>query len=422
MKAIKKHYHWLIAVLVFLEMIVYGGLINSASLFIHPVSASLGVSTTSYSVAMMPYTVTCFIGTCLSGFLFSRFGYKKVAIISLIVVAGSLVLTASAQSIAVFCISKIMFGMGYAACFTAGSVRIIKDWFHKHQGLVLGAVSMATGLGGSLMTVVLTAVIDASSWRTANLVAAVIVAATALLYIFLKDRPQQMELSPFGFGAQLKNTKKLRQGSHDWPGFPLKEQFRRPSFYLMCLCVLGSCICIYTACSFIIPHFTSQGYTSDQAALYQSIHMLSLAALKLLAGFLYDRFGSKPVMTGCMLCGVAGLILLGFSNDPILSVAAVILMAAGLCMTSIMIPLVAAPIFGYKACLSVNGIFLGLSSFSSLFSSPISSMCYDAYGVYSPVYRVTFLVLLGILGLYWLLFALSKQERKRYYRLHPEEQ
>ena len=76
LKAIKKHYHWLIAVIVFLEMIIYGGLINSASIFIQPISDTLGVPTTAYSVAMMPYTITCFIGTCFSGYLFSHFGYK----------------------------------------------------------------------------------------------------------------------------------------------------------------------------------------------------------------------------------------------------------------------------------------------------------------------------------------------------------
>ena len=135
---IKKHYHWIIAVIVFLEMIVYGGLINSASLFIQPISETLGVPTTAYSVAMMPYTVTCFIGTSLSGYLFSHFGYKKTALASLVLIAGSLVLTANANNLIVFSISKILFGMGYGACFTAGAVYIIKGWFWKHQGLVLG--------------------------------------------------------------------------------------------------------------------------------------------------------------------------------------------------------------------------------------------------------------------------------------------
>lgn len=419
-KAIKKHYHWLVAFLVFLEMIIYGGLINSASVFVQPVSLGLGVSTTSYSVAMMPYTVSCFLGTCMSGFLFSRFGYKKTAMVSLMVIALSLVLTACSTSIYMFCFSKILFGTGYGACFTAGSVRIVKDWFHKHQGLVLGAVSMSTGLGGSLMTMVLSRIIAANGWRVANLVAAVMITVIAALYLLLKDRPEQMNLRPFGFG-QAVQSKKTRTNGDDWPGFGMSRQWKSPLFYLMCLCVVGSCVCLYTTSGFVVPHFRSQGYSADQAAMYQSVYMLTLAGVKLLLGFLFDRFGPKPLLIGCMLCGAAGQLILGYTNDPVLCMIAMLLFAVGLCMSSIMIPLIAAPLFGYKACLSVNGIFLGLSTFSSMFSSPISSMCYDRTGSYMPVYRVTSLVLIGVLAVYLLLFTLAKKEKKRYYELHPNK-
>ena len=413
LRNIRKHYHWLIAVLVFLEMIVYGGLINSASVFIQPISQGLQVSTTSYSVAMMPYTVTCFIGTCLTGWLFGRFGYKKIAMVSLAVVAFSLALTAMSTNIYVFCISKILFGLGYGACFTAGAVRVVKDWFWKHQGLILGAVSMATGLGGSLMTIMLTKVIQSHNWRVANYVAAAVVLAIFVLYFLVKDRPEQMQLKPFGYGAKLKQ-KKVRQELQEWEGYPLKEQLKKPLFYLMCLCVMASCVCIYTTSSFMIPHFTSQGFTMDQAAAYQSVYMLSLAAVKLVVGFLYDRFGAKPVMLGCMICAVVGQGMLAYSNHPALCLVAVVIFAVGLCMTSIMIPLIATPLFGHKACLSINGIFLGLSSFSSIFANPISSICYDKTGVYTPVYRVTSLILVGVMVMYLLLFTISKRERARH--------
>lgn len=411
-KSIKRHYHWLVALLVFLEMIVFGGLINSASVYIRPISAGLGVTTTSYAVAMMPYTVSCFVGTSLSGFFFSRFGYKKTAICSLIIVCISLLLTAASQNLFMFCFSKILFGMGYGACFTAGSVRIVRDWFLKHQGLVLGAVSMATGLGGSLMTILLTNTIQKSGWRAANILAAVLIAVIAVLYLLLKDRPEQMGLKPYGYG-ELPKTGKKRSQYHEGPDLSLKQQLRRPLFYMMCACVLGSCVCIYTASSFISPHFQSQGYTPEQAATFQSVHMLALAIIKLTAGFLHDKFGVKPVMIGCMLCAVAGQLMLGLTNDYVVSMVAVIVLGSGLCMTSIMIPLIATPLFGHKACLQLNGIFLGLSSFSSLFSSPISSMCYDRYGVYSPVYRVAPFINLGILCIYLLMFTIVKKQQKK---------
>ena len=417
---IKKHYHWVVAVIVFLEMIVYGGLINSASVFVQPISGELGVTTTAYSVAMMPYTVTCFIGTCLSGYLFAHFGYKKTAKVSLMLISASLVLTANADNLVVFGVSKVLFGMGYAACFTAGSVRVIKDWFWKHQGLVLGAVNMATGLGGSLMTVILSSTIEAKGWRAANYVAAAIIAAVAVLYLLVRDKPESLKLKPFGAGSSLQNTKKARTEDHSFPGYPFAEQLKRPLFYLMCLAVLASCVCMYMVSSFVVPHFRSIGFSGSKAATYQSVYMLVLAGAKLAIGFLYDRFGAKPVMIGCMLCGIVGQGMLGMTTDPVLSLVGILIFAVGLGMTSIMIPLIAAPLFGYKACLSVNGIFLGLSSLSSLFANPLASGCYDRLGVYMPAYRIASIVNIGVLALYLVMFAMSKKERKRYYEQHPE--
>ncbi len=409
LKSIKRHYHWLVAVLVFWEMVVFGGLINSASVFIRPISESLRVATTSYAVALMPYTVSCFVCTSMSGFFFGRFGYKKTTFCALIIIIGSLVLTAFSQNLMMFCISKILFGIGYGACFTAGSVRIVRDWFWKRQGLVLGAVSMATGLGGSLLTILLTNTIQKSGWRMANILASALVACIALLYLLLmKDRPEQLGLQPYGQGKPLQAVKK--QQYYDGPDMTLKDHLRHPKFYIMCACVLCSCICIYTTTSFISPHFQSQGYTPERAATFQSVHMLALAIIKLTVGFLHDKFGVKPVMIGCMLCAIISQLTLGMTNNSTLSMIAVIILSGGLCMTSIMIPLIAAPLFGHKACLQLNGIFLGMSSFAALFSNTISSMCYDRFGVYSPVYRIAPFVNLGILCVYLLLFAAVKKK------------
>jgi MFS family permease len=245
------------------------------------------------------------------------------------------------------------------------------------------------------------------------LVAAAIVASIGLLYLLIKDRPDDLGLRPYGFGTKVDAKKKSANPDPRWPGFSFSEQLKRPAFYLMCVCVLASCTCIFMTSSFVIPHFRSIGFSAEEAATYQSVYMLTLAAAKLVIGFLYDRFGAKPVMLGCMFCAVAGQALLGLCTDPVLSLLGILLFAVGLCMSSIMIPLLTTPIFGYKAAMSVNGIFLGFSSFASLFSSPIASMCYDATGSYMPVYRVTALINVGITALFWLLLAMGKRERAK---------
>ena len=126
-KRIRQNYHWVVAFLVFLQMIVFGGLLNSASVYIIPISETLGVSRGIYSLATIPYSITCTVGTMVSGYLFQKFGYKKSAIVSLILITLSLVLTATCKTIWGFCFSKIVMGMGYGVCFTAGAVRIVKD-------------------------------------------------------------------------------------------------------------------------------------------------------------------------------------------------------------------------------------------------------------------------------------------------------
>ena len=215
---LKKHYHWVIAALVFLEVLVCGGLTNSLSVYVQPVSTSLGVSTTSYSLALIPCTVAGFAANLLTGFLFVRFGYKKTTVASLLVLSVSTVMTAFVKDINMFCLCRALYGFAFNICYTAGYVRIIKEWFWKHQGLILGAVSMSTGFGGSLMTILLTAVIDGGGWRMAMLVTAAIVMAIMVLYFLLKDKPEQLQLKPYGYGQKTENKQKAHPQSHEWPG------------------------------------------------------------------------------------------------------------------------------------------------------------------------------------------------------------
>jgi MFS family permease len=318
-------------------------------------------------------------------------------------------------------ISKVMMGMGYAACFTAGAVRVVKSWFFKHQGLVVSLISMASGLGGSLMTVVLTNIIEGRDWRVANLACAVTLAVIAVLYLLVKDRPEELGLRPFGFGETPVVKQKANPGTHDWPGYTFKELLRRPSFYLMTVCTLGSCICLYITSTVLVAHFQAQGFSAQEAASLQSMQMLVLAGVKVLCGALCDKIGPKPVTIGCMVCAVVGQYMLGCTADPTLCYIATAILAVGMCMTALMSPLLTAPLFGYRSFATVNGIFMAMCSLATIFSNPISNNCFDVTGSYIPAFRGAALVNGVVLVLYLVLFALTKREKRRYFEEHPEE-
>lgn len=411
-KKVKQHYHWVVAALVFLEMIIYGGLINSFSIFIIPMCESLGVSRGTFSVAIMPHTVMCFLSNMVSGYIFKHFGYMRSAIVSLVLAAGGYVMMACANSLVMLSAGRVVFALGYSICFTAGAVRIARAWFWKHQGLMIGLITMASGIGGSLMTVVLTGIMERTNWRVACMVSAGLLAATAVSFLLLRDRPEDMKLTPFGRGEKLKVKERRTDDGRDWEGFSFQEQLRSPTFYLMGLCIFAASTCVYMISNVAVPHFRSLNFTGAEAASYQSVLMLTLAAIKLVCGGLCDRVGAKPVAVGCMVCSIAGQGLLSVTADPVLCYVGVILLAAGMCMTSTMISLLAMPLFGYHASVSINGIFLAIPGIAAMVSNLISNYSFDAFGSYMPAFRVSAMVNVCTLMLMILLFALAKKDKK----------
>lgn len=414
MKAwLHKHYHWVIFLIVFVEITIYGGILNCLGVFLLPTTQDLGISRGSYALAGSALYIASFFSNLATGFLFSRFGYKKVCMVSLVLSAAGMVVNSLARDAVMIAGGRLLLGLGYGVCFTAGAVRIIQNWFHKHRGLLIGAVSMSSGLGGSLLTILLTEVIDRQSWQMATLTIALLLAGVTLLYVLLRDKPESMGLKPYGDAQDFTPVKKAPREHVQWEGLSLTQWLRQPAFYLMALCTLGSCVCLTMATSVIIPHFQDWGYSSGDAAMYQSVLMLSLAFFKLLGGGLCDRIGSRAVAILCLVFTFLGHFLTADISSPAWALAGVLCLAVGCCMTALMVPLLVTPLFGYRASTGLCGIFLGVASLSSAFSQPLSNLLFDRIGSYSPVFRVIAVIDLVLIGLYLLLYFLCARIRKR---------
>lgn len=414
---IKSNYHWLIAVLVFIEMIIFGGIINSFSVYTIPISESLGVSRGVFALAGTPYGVVSFLSSTVTVVLFNRVGYRKLAFFSLITSVCGLVLMSFSENLWVYSISRALFGIGYGAGFTAGSVWIIRQWFQKHVGLVLGLVSMASGIGGSIMTLLLSNQIVTFGWRTAARTSALLLLPiTFAILIFVRDNPKELNLLPLSDTQKV--TKKIRRES-DWPGLPADTYYRRPLFYMMCFATLTSCICLYMTSFVIVPHFRDNGYSPTAASRYDSVYMLCLAFAKLALGWFSDRFGAKPLAAICLSCTAIGQLILSDVSNPFLSYVGVILFSVGLCMSSISIPLISMPLFGYDSSIQLNSIFISMTSLGSIIAIPLSNLVYDRIGSYSPGFTVAAVISLGLIAVYMIMFAIAKKDRAEYLKKAP---
>lgn len=413
---IRSNYHWVIAVVVLIEMLVWGGIGNNINgLFVIPVTESLGVSRGSYSLVMSLSSLMGFVSTMVSGMLFMQFGYKKLVVAGLVAASAALCfLFGSGKNLATLGFGVAIYGLCGGLCSTAGMTKIIGDWFHKKRGLVLGLVSSATGFGGSLFCVLLTNVTQHHGWRMAYRAAGVFALVTAvLLLLTIKNRPDDLKLRPYGEG-QLP-TKKRHRGGHsevNWPGFSLPELLRKPTFYLMMAVTLLSCLSMYMAFYIVVPHMQDRGLTADQAATVQSVMLLGLSVAKILSGLLCDIIGPKWVTALCMVFGIVGMWLMADVTQMTAALIIISIYTMSLPLTTITVPLLTTELFGYRAHDTAVGLLLSMVSVGGMIASPVINLMYDAMGSYQPGLKVAAVLGVVILALYEVLYFLAKRDKR----------
>ena len=417
---VKKRYHWVIVVLMLLELAIYSGILNNLlSLHLIPVTEELNISRGNFSLGMSVRSLMGFFSTLFSGVFFLKHGYRKLASAALIVAALGFVTLGVSQNLAMLVLGAALIGISEGFCSTAAASRMVNTWFRSHQGLILGMVTASTGLGGSLFSVILSRVIAASGWRHSYLLSALLFAAVGMILLLCaRNRPADMGLRPFGESGG--HGKKPKKETRDhWGGYEVRDIYRKPTFYLMILVVFLSCCCSYVAFSVVSPHLQDCGMTAQDAATVQSVMLLALAASKFICGALSDVLGAKAINLLCMIATVVGLVLFAEVGGMPMAIAAAVVYSISLVLTTITVPLLSSSLFGYHAQGSIIGIFMALVPAASVITNPIVNSLYDRIGSYRPIFRGGAVLSLAVTGLMLLLFVLAGIDRRKYERNHP---
>lgn len=412
--SIKRHYHWIIAAIVLLEMLVYVGILNNIfGLYVVPVSESLGITRGDYSLAFSVRSMVGALSIVVSGPLLRRVGYRKiVAFFLLLAVAAFLILSASQNLVMVY-VGTILIGFCDGSCLTTGASFIIDNWFHRYHGSVFGLVTAASGIGGSMMCALLSGIINTAGWRISLVTCGLLTAVVAIVIsFFIRDYPRQIGQKPLGEGERIKEKKAKKEDDH-WHGYTMQKLLKMPVFYLAILEIFLSCFCTYVAFYVIVPYLQSRGLSASDAAVMQSVMLLSMAAYKLLSGVLCDWIGAKKATGICLVALVAGLWLLIKVNTYTSAMAAILVYSLALPMTTVIIPLFTASLFGYNTHNATLGIFLAMPSAGSIIAAPVANMIFDRLGTYLPAFYGVWIISVVVLLLHILVCILTLRSRKK---------
>lgn len=410
------HYHWVVAAVVFLEFSTAIGLANNIySIYLIPVTEGLGVSRGVFSLAPSIKYLAAFFSNLAFGLLYRHWGYRQTATVALALTGVAYVGYALARNMAPFYLGAVLVGLSEAFCSTAGTARVISAWFHRHQGLVLGVVMASSGIGGSLFSVVMTAVMTRWSWRAAlGISAGLLFLAAVLVVLLVRDAPAWMGLQPLG-DEEDRQRAKARQTRRpaDWDGIPMAVLKRRGFFYVILLATFLVGIVNYAVFPIVAAHLQDRGLSAAGAASVQGVMFLAMAGAKIVEGLCCDRFNARSVMVFCLLSTAGGTVLLALSGSAAMAIAAVILFSFGLATTTVMLPTLTTELFGERDYSSALGAQLAAISLSGVIALPAMNFSFDLLGSYVPGLWCLALVTLVTLGLYLIAFRGARRERRR---------
>jgi MFS family permease len=317
----------------------------------------------------------------LAGWVVDRFGPKRLMLAGILMAGGALIGLGTVTTLTFFYVFYLFNALGYVCGGPLPNQVLLSRWFDRNRGKAMGFAYLGIGLGGAAVPLIAHALTQAYGWRIALQILGVLMLAAALPFaLFVKEWPE-------GSRPALPPTATVRLG-------PI---LRRPAFYLL---LVGS-MCSIGAVGGTMQNLKlylslDVGYAQGQIATVLSLVLTGSLIGRITMGVLADRWAKKHVML--LIYGIVALsipILFLASQQAALYVFA-LAFGIGLGGDYMIIPLMAAELFGLQALGRVMGIVLTADGVAEAVTPMAVAALRDAAGSYRPGFML--LIVLAAVG------------------------
>ena len=194
------HYAWIVAVVAFMTMLVAAGIRATPGLLMVPLETEFGWPRSIISLAVGLNILLYGATGPFAAALMNRFGVRNMMLFALSMMGTGVALTPfMQQSWHMVLLWGVVVGMGAGTTANVLAVTVATRWFSKHRGLVTGLMMSATATGQLVFLPGLALVLSAAGWRTVSAtVACVALGMLPLVFLFMRNWPQDIGLAPYG--------------------------------------------------------------------------------------------------------------------------------------------------------------------------------------------------------------------------------
>jgi MFS family permease len=327
----------------------------------------------------------------ISGLLVHRYSSRKLIILGaflLLLAMGGFAL--GTGSLLLYYCSWCVFMGAYVFAGPIPHQVILTQWFRKRRGLAIGLAYHGIGLGGAIsQKYVALPLIQCFGWRTALLaIGASMLLLTPVLWFVVCDRPSEKGLLPDGDPTPAPEMA-IRPSS-------FRDLLSERSFWLL---AFGS-FCSIGAIGSINQHmkllFQDAGFSAAAVADTTFLILISSLVGRIAMGWLADRYSKKFVMLAAYLFVAAPIPLLFAIATPGAPRLFAVLFGFGLGADYMLIPLMAAQLFGPNSLARAMGVILPADSVGQTCFPFLLGILHDRYGNYH--YGLILLIVLALCG------------------------
>lgn len=313
----------------------------------------------------------------IAGWMIDRYGPRNLMLTGILFAGIALVGLSLTSSLTFFYLFYIFNALGYVFAGPLPCQVLISRWFDKNRGKAMGIAYLGIGTGGALVPLISAYLEKNLGWHTALACLGILIVLVAFpMAFFIKD-----------------DTARTIGKKQDMPVVPIKAILQNPNFYLL---AIGS-MCSIGAVGGISQHLKlylrDLSFSQSQAAQVMSMVLFSSLVGRVLMGFLADLINRKYVMILIYLIVACAIPLLLLPDFPGRVYFFAIIFGIGLGGDYMIIPLMAADLFGLRALGRTMGIVLVADGIAeSLFPMLVGHM----YDETAKSYATGFILLIGL--------------------------
>ncbi len=317
----------------------------------------------------------------LAGWIVDRFGPKRLMIAGILMAGAALVGLGAVTTLTFFYVFYLFNALGYVCGGPLPNQVLLSRWFDRNRGKAMGFAYLGIGLGGAAVPLIAHALTQAYGWQRALQLLGLLMVVIALpLALFVREWPQ---------GA--------RPSVPPTTGAPLGPVLRRPAFYLL---LVGS-MCSIGAVGGTMQNLKlylsmDVAYAQGQIATILSLVLAGSLVGRILMGVLADRYAKKHVMLLIYAIVAVSIPLLFLAGDERALYVFALAFGIGLGGDYMIIPLMAAELFGVQALGRIMGIVLTADGVAEAVAPMLVARIRDATGSYAPGFAL--LITLAAIG------------------------